>query len=241
MTIRLRSGASIFFSGAIELTNRHWWAITTVLLVVAAAGVGVPLALKISSSASFEERVEFATRLLQEVPLIDGHNDLPWNIRKFLHNKLRNFKFNEDLRSVSPWSTSAWSHTDLVRLQRGHVAAQHQGEAEAVFPKWEILSRDKKERYLCVATIKRNYGGVPKGKSTLDGVAFVNRDAGECQSDGSHSRIFWLTLTTKGAALQELGSIFLLKRVQVDSFEDSFCTFNTCLEEISHLHPKTFC
>nr|CAI5817718.1 unnamed protein product [Callosobruchus analis] len=63
-------------------------------------------------------------RLLQEVPLIDGHNDLPWNIRKFLHNKLRNFNFNEDLRSVSPWSTSAWSHTDLVRLQRGHVAAQ---------------------------------------------------------------------------------------------------------------------
>ncbi|CAH2000967.1 unnamed protein product, partial [Acanthoscelides obtectus] len=70
---------------------------------------------------SIEDR---RTKLLQEVPLIDGHNDLPWNIRKFLHNKLKNFKFNEDLRSVSPWSTSAWSHTDLVRLQRGHVAAQ---------------------------------------------------------------------------------------------------------------------
>ncbi|RZC34082.1 Peptidase M19 domain containing protein [Asbolus verrucosus] len=114
----------MFLFSGIELSTRHWWIIVTVLLLAAAAGVGVPIALKISSSASFEERLEFATRLLQEVPLIDGHNDLPWNIRKFLHNKLKNFKFNEDLRNVSPWSTSAWSHTDLVRLEAGHVAAQ---------------------------------------------------------------------------------------------------------------------
>lgn len=108
----------------VDLSTRHWWIIATVLLLVAAAGVGVPIALKISSNASFEERLEFATRLLQEVPLIDGHNDLPWNIRKFLHNKLKNFKFNEDLREVAPWSESAWSHTDLLRLEQGHVAAQ---------------------------------------------------------------------------------------------------------------------
>ncbi|XP_008193877.2 dipeptidase 1 [Tribolium castaneum] len=118
------SSSSNSASSRIELSSRHWWIIVTVLLLAAAAGVGVPIALKISSSASFEERLEFATRLLQEVPLIDGHNDLPWNIRKFLHNKLKNFKFNEDLRNVSPWSTSAWSHTDLVRLEAGHVAAQ---------------------------------------------------------------------------------------------------------------------
>ncbi|CAH1368402.1 dipeptidase 1-like [Tenebrio molitor] len=118
------SSSSNSASSRIELTTRHWWIIVTVLLLAAAAGVGVPIALKISSSASFEERLEFATRLLQEVPLIDGHNDLPWNIRKFLHNKLKNFKFNEDLRNVSPWSTSAWSHTDLLRLEAGHVAAQ---------------------------------------------------------------------------------------------------------------------
>ncbi|KAG5874633.1 putative dipeptidase, partial [Gonioctena quinquepunctata] len=108
----------------LDISSRHWWIIGTILLLAAAAGVGVPIALKISSSASFEERLEFATRLLQEVPLIDGHNDLPWNIRKFLHNKLKNFKFTDDLRKVSPWSTSAWSHTDLMRLEQGHVAAQ---------------------------------------------------------------------------------------------------------------------
>lgn len=107
-----------------DLSSRHWWVIVTVLLLAAAAGVGVPIALRISAGATFEERLEFASRLLQEVPLVDGHNDLPWNIRKFLHNRLKDFKFSEDLRTISPWSQSAWSHTDLPRLKQGHVAAQ---------------------------------------------------------------------------------------------------------------------
>ncbi|XP_017780973.1 PREDICTED: dipeptidase 1-like [Nicrophorus vespilloides] len=111
-------------SSRVDLSTKHWWIIVTVLLLAAAAGVGVPIALKVSAGASLEERLEFASRLLQEVPLIDGHNDLPWNIRKFLHNKLKEFNFAADLRNVSPWSTSAWSHTDLPRLKKGHVAAQ---------------------------------------------------------------------------------------------------------------------
>lgn len=96
----------------------------TVLLLAAAAGLGVPIALKINDGASFDERLEYASRLLQEVPLIDGHNDLPWNIRKFMHNRIRDFKFGEGLKNVTPWSSSAWSHTDLPRLKQGHVAAQ---------------------------------------------------------------------------------------------------------------------
>lgn len=53
-----------------------------------------------------------------------SHNDLPWNIRKFLKNQLREFRFGEDLRDIAPWSTSLWSHTDLHRLKEGMVAAQ---------------------------------------------------------------------------------------------------------------------
>ncbi|XP_044730635.1 uncharacterized protein LOC123293787 [Chrysoperla carnea] len=118
------SSSSAGSSSRIDLSQRHWWVIVTVLLLAAAAGVGVPIAMRISAGASLEERMEFASRLLQEVPLIDGHNDLPWNIRKFLHNRLKDFKFGDDLRNISPWSQSAWSHTDLPRLKQGHVAAQ---------------------------------------------------------------------------------------------------------------------
>ncbi|KAL1491336.1 hypothetical protein ABEB36_011945 [Hypothenemus hampei] len=118
------SSSNSVSSRGLDLTSRHYWIIAMVLLLAAAVGVGVPIALKVSAGASFEERLEMASRLLEETPLIDGHNDLPWNIRKFMHNKLKNFRFDGDLRDVSPWSTSAWSHTDLGRLEKGHVTAQ---------------------------------------------------------------------------------------------------------------------
>lgn len=55
--------------------------------------MAVPLALKVSAGAPLEERLQVATQLLDTVPLIDGHNDLPWNIRKFLHNQLNEFRY----------------------------------------------------------------------------------------------------------------------------------------------------
>jgi membrane dipeptidase len=53
-----------------------------------------------------------------------SHNDLAWNIRKFLHNQLGKFNFSEDLRQVEPWSKSNWSHTDLPRMKAGLIGAQ---------------------------------------------------------------------------------------------------------------------
>jgi membrane dipeptidase len=70
------------------------------------------------------ERLETVRQVLSEVPLIDGHNDLPWNIRNFVHNQLADFDFDKDLRQVAPWSKSAWSQTDLVRLRQGMVGGQ---------------------------------------------------------------------------------------------------------------------
>ncbi|KAJ9595138.1 hypothetical protein L9F63_013565, partial [Diploptera punctata] len=47
------------------------------------------------------------------------HNDLAWNVRNFVHNQLQRFNFSADLRTVAPWSNSAWSQTDLPRMQQG--------------------------------------------------------------------------------------------------------------------------
>lgn len=76
------------------------------------------------------ERLETVRQVLSEVPLIDGHNDLPWNIRNFVHNQLADFDFDQDLRQVAPWSKSAWSQTDLVRLRQGMVGGQVIGRHE---------------------------------------------------------------------------------------------------------------
>ena len=52
------------------------------------------------------------------------HNDLPWNIRKFVHNKLDAVNFTHNLKYVEPWAKSKWSHTDITRLAQGNVGCQ---------------------------------------------------------------------------------------------------------------------
>ena len=52
------------------------------------------------------------------------HNDLPWNIRKFVHNELDKVNFTHNLKYVAPWSQSKWSHTDITRLADGMVGCQ---------------------------------------------------------------------------------------------------------------------
>jgi membrane dipeptidase len=69
-----------------------------------------------SPEKTFEQQ---AREILQHVPLIDGHNDVPWSFRERVANHLAQI----DLLS----STSAIDkpmHTDIPRLRQGMVGAQ---------------------------------------------------------------------------------------------------------------------
>lgn len=55
---------------------------------------------------------------------LSRHNDLPWNVRKFVHNQLGEVNLSSDLGRVDPWARSDWSHTDIPRLRAGLVGAQ---------------------------------------------------------------------------------------------------------------------
>jgi membrane dipeptidase len=57
-----------------------------------------------------------AERILEQTPLIDGHNDLPWRIRE--DSIARGNVAAYDLRKRTP------GHTDLDRLKKGMVGAQ---------------------------------------------------------------------------------------------------------------------
>ncbi len=59
--------------------------------------------------------VERARVLLEEVPLVDGHNDLPWQIRE---------KAGGDLDSLDIGEAQPDLHTDIARLEEGRVGAQ---------------------------------------------------------------------------------------------------------------------
>ena len=60
-----------------------------------------------------------AQRLLREVPLIDGHNDTPWQYRKRVGLDLDAMDFATDLTQIDPPM-----QTDIARLRQGGVGAQ---------------------------------------------------------------------------------------------------------------------
>ena len=63
--------------------------------------------------------IERARRLLREVPLIDGHNDLPWQFHERFHDQLDKLDLRRDASGLRPPL-----HTDIPRLRRGGVGGQ---------------------------------------------------------------------------------------------------------------------
>jgi len=69
-----------------------------------------------ASDAILRERV---TRILAQVPLIDGHNDVPWAYRERVQNDVDAIDFAGDTGALEKPM-----HTDLKRLRAGGVGAQ---------------------------------------------------------------------------------------------------------------------
>ncbi|KYN32008.1 Dipeptidase 1 [Trachymyrmex septentrionalis] len=63
---------------------------------------------------------------LDSAPLIDGHNDLPYNLYSKLNNHLSTFRFEDDLSNDDVWGKTVCPtcFTDLPRLTKGKVGGQ---------------------------------------------------------------------------------------------------------------------
>lgn len=89
--------------------------------------------------------------MLDEVPLIDGHNDLPYNLHNVLKNQLDDFDFDSDLRTNPKWQIPT-SYTDLPRLRQGKLGGQfwvayadcmgnHKDAVERTFEQIDVIKR----------------------------------------------------------------------------------------------------
>src|SRR5687767_2037628 len=81
-------------------------------LILSALLLSIPSA----PGAADDGALDRARRILAETPLIDGHNDLPWEIRQY--EKAPRDVAAYDLRTRTP------GQTDLARLAEGKVGAQ---------------------------------------------------------------------------------------------------------------------
>lgn len=93
-----------------------WFLGLTALLLSTLGGPGMAAAQETKSDPALIER---ARRLLREVPLVDGHNDLPWELRQRAANHLDKLDLAQDTSKLEKPM-----HTDLQRLKQGGLGAQ---------------------------------------------------------------------------------------------------------------------
>lgn len=86
-----------------------------VVALAIALGTALPLTV-FRDKTNNEPRLWKGSDVLDEVPLIDTHNDLPWNLYNLESNKLGLFNFDSNLKLNPRWQVET-SFTDIPRLR----------------------------------------------------------------------------------------------------------------------------
>jgi membrane dipeptidase len=73
------------------------------------------------SAEDYQHRID---QVLSQTPLIDGHNDLPWEIRERFKSDVSTVNLAADTRHLPLQAGQAALMTDIPRLRAGHVGAQ---------------------------------------------------------------------------------------------------------------------
>jgi membrane dipeptidase len=85
--------------------------------------LGLILCIPLTASAA-EDYPHRVTQVLLQTPLIDGHNDLPWEIRDRFKSDLAAVDLRSDTRRLPVSDEQTPLMTDIPRLRAGHVGAQ---------------------------------------------------------------------------------------------------------------------
>src|SRR5882762_4668631 len=75
----------------------------------------------LAANTDYEARV---AHVLKQTPLIDGHNDLPWEIRERFKSQLASIDLKSDTSKLTPPPDSSPLMTDIPRLRAGGVGGQ---------------------------------------------------------------------------------------------------------------------
>jgi membrane dipeptidase len=76
------------------------------------------------AAATAPDTTARVARILNRTPLIDGHNDLPWEIRTRFHSDVAALDLRGDTSTLPAPADNAALMTDIPRMRRGHLGAQ---------------------------------------------------------------------------------------------------------------------
>nr|XP_022310140.1 dipeptidase 1-like [Crassostrea virginica] len=108
--------------------------VVTFVAIILGLAIGIPLSKRDTSGggASQSSELQRAMTLLTNNPLIDGHNDLPWQFRQYANNSVYSVNLEQDMRvtwnNETPYDDTSFpripSQTDIPRLRAGKVGGQ---------------------------------------------------------------------------------------------------------------------
>ncbi|XP_055620056.1 dipeptidase 1-like isoform X2 [Toxorhynchites rutilus septentrionalis] len=163
------------------------------VIAITAVVIAVPLAISSSDSDNRDPNDVnhfFGRTVLDEVPLIDGHNDLPYNLYSVERNRINKFDLDKNLRDNPKWNTTKTSHTDIPRLLEGKIGSQFW----VAYVGCDTQYKDAVERTLeQIDVIKRmvkKYSKYMKYVTSADGImeAFREKKIGSLIAvEGGHS------------------------------------------------------
>ncbi|HKV10485.1 MAG TPA: dipeptidase [Thermoanaerobaculia bacterium] len=136
-------------------------------------------------AAGEEDFVARAKKLLREVPLIDGHNDLPWAYRERVKNQLGKLDLRSDTSKLEPPM-----HTDIPRLREGGIGGQFWSVYVPADLKGPEATRAVLEQIDVVYRLAERYPDTFEVATTADDVVRIHK-AGKIASligmEGGHS------------------------------------------------------
>uniref|UniRef100_H2V4T1 Dipeptidase n=1 Tax=Takifugu rubripes TaxID=31033 RepID=H2V4T1_TAKRU len=133
-----------------------------------------------STTSAQDANMDRALKLMAETPLIDGHNDLPWQLRKQFNNELNKVDLN----------TLETTHTNIPKVKEGRLGAQFWSAYVPCDTQYKDAVRQTLEQIDVVHRMCQKYPEVFMFASSSDDIlkAFsMNKTASLIGVEGGHS------------------------------------------------------
>ncbi|XP_077982393.1 dipeptidase 1-like [Glandiceps talaboti] len=152
-------------------------------LVVVVTAITVPV---VVNSRRESDPLTKAKDLMSQVPLVDGHNDLPWQLKLNFDNELQDI----DLRISTSNKFGDYGHTDIPRLRQGLLGAQFWAAYTSCKGQYKDAIRDTVEQIDVIKRFVKQYPDTFTFVTTAQGIwdAFNDGKIGSMIGvEGGHS------------------------------------------------------
>ncbi|XP_066933851.1 dipeptidase 1-like [Clytia hemisphaerica] len=163
------------------MTSRNKRLLPIIMIVAILIVVGVIITVVISNKdddvvSSGSKAMTTRERVLQvldEVPLIDGHNDLPWQFQQSYRNQIEKVNLNTD--NITGVFQENYGHTTIPWLKKGKVGGQFWAAYTSCKTQEKTSTRETMEQIDVIRRFVDQYPDVFQFAKTVDDIVRIHK------------------------------------------------------------------